>query len=70
LPSLYEITATGEQHAPSDVDQRMVQRARQMTLARAGRPEQQHVGAALQPLVSLGQCPITCALDTLGTGPS
>ena len=55
LQALHEVTAASEEDAAPRIDQRMPERAREMALADAWRTEQEDVGAAVEPLVPLGQ---------------
>ena len=55
LQSLHDVAASGEQHATPGFDQCVPEAAHEMALADPGRSEQQHVGAAIEPLVAFGQ---------------
>ena len=52
LQLLNEIRGAGEQHAPAILDQSQADRRGEMAFAAAGWPEQDQVGAFLQPAVA------------------
>src|SRR5215210_6632993 len=55
LQPLDEIGGSGEQHAPAVFDESEAERCRQVTLAGAGRPEQDQIGAPAQPGIAGGK---------------
>ena len=54
LQTLHEIAGAHEQHAPSVLDEREPDGGGQVAFAGAGRPEQQEIGALLEPAIACG----------------
>src|SRR5207237_1227941 len=55
LQPLYKVGGSGEQHAPAVFDEGKAESCRQVTLAGAGRPEQNQIGSLAQPGIAGGQ---------------
>src|SRR5712664_4818909 len=55
LQPLDEVSGSGEQYAPAVFDKGEAESCRQVTLAGAGRPEQNQIGALVQPGIAGGQ---------------